>query len=93
VSPIEVEGAITEHKSVLEAAVIPSDNIEGLTVPKAFVVVRQGQKADENLITELKKLVRKIGGYKIPEEIVFVDDLPRTTLMKIDRRTLRELNK
>ena len=91
VSPIEVEGAITEHKSVLEAAVIPSDN-KGLTVPKAFVVLQQGQKGDKNLIKELKKSVRKIGGYKIPEEVIFVDDLPRTTLMKIDRRTLRENN-
>tara|TARA_E500000075_G_C6851139_1_gene250029 strand:- start:52 stop:753 length:702 start_codon:yes stop_codon:yes gene_type:complete len=91
VSPIEVEGAITKHKGVLEAAVIPSDN-KGLTVPKAFVVLQQGQKGDKNLIKELKKSVRKIGGYKIPEEVIFVDDLPRTTLMKIDRRTLRENN-
>ena len=30
-----------------------------------------------------------IGGYKVPREIVYVDDLPRTTLLKIDRRALR----
>ena len=91
VSPIEVEAAITEHPSVLEAAVISSENSEGLTVPKAFVVMQKGHDGTTALANELSERVRKIGGYKVPEEIVYVDELPRTTLMKINRRALKEL--
>ena len=91
VSPIEVEAAITEHAGVLEAAVIPADDRDGLTICKAFVVLRQSADGSEELAGELKENVRRIGGYKVPGEIVFVDDLPRTTLMKIDRRTLRAM--
>ncbi len=90
VSPIEVEAAITEHPAVLEAAVISAENADGLTVPKAFVVLRQGRAGSESLIDELAARVRAKGGYKVPEQIVFVDSLPRTTLLKIDRRALRK---
>ena len=93
VSPIEVEAAITEHPGVLEAAVIPAEDKDGMTVPKAFVVLRQGQTPSDALSDDLKTRVREAGGYKVPEQIVFVDELPRTTLMKIDRRTLRELER
>jgi benzoate-CoA ligase family protein len=93
VSPIEVEAAITEHDSVLEAAVIAYDDTDGLTKPKAFVVLRPGDEATQALEDELRANVRKIGGYKVPEEWEFVEALPRTTLMKIDRRTLREMER
>ncbi len=91
VSPIEVEAAITEHPAVLEAAVISAENTAGLTVPKAFVVLQHGQEGSAALGGELKAAVRAIGGYKVPDQIAFVDSLPRTTLLKIDRRTLREM--
>jgi len=91
VSPIEVEAAITEHQGVLEAAVVSYEDQEGLTKPKAFIVLKPGVKVNDGLVAELKESVRKIGGYKVPEEMAFVDMLPRTTLMKIDRRALREL--
>jgi len=90
VSPIEVEAAITEHAAVLEAAVVSYEDQDGLTRPKAFVVLRPGQAASAALADALKAKVRAIGGYKVPDEIAFVATLPRTTLMKIDRRTLRE---
>jgi len=89
VSPIEVEAAITENESVLEAAVISYDDTDGLTKPKAFVVVKPGVSPSDALADEIRANVRAIGGYKVPEEIEFVETIPRTTLMKIDRRTLR----
>ena len=50
-----------------------------------------GKEASDDLVGELKDAVRKeAGGYKVPEEIVFVSELPRTTLQKIDRRALRD---
>ena len=92
VSPIEVEAAITEHKSVLEAAVVSFEDREGLTQPKAYIVLKPNIEVNDSLVAELKEGVRKIGGYKVPQEMNFVDILPRTTLMKIDRRALREMD-
>jgi benzoate-CoA ligase len=89
VSPIEVEAAITENDNVLEAAVIPVQDSDDLTKPKAFVVVKPGVIPSPTLAHELRENVRAIGGYKVPEKIDFVSKIPRTTLMKIDRRTLR----
>lgn len=89
VSPIEVEAAITENDSVLEAAVVSFEDSEGLTQAKAFIVLKPGTEITEALVSALKEGVRKIGGYKVPQEMTFVDMLPRTTLMKIDRRALR----
>lgn len=89
VSPIEVEAAITEHEAVAEAAVISYDDSDGLTKPKAFVVLKPGGTPSDALADALREKVRRIGGYKVPEEIEFVETLPRTTLLKIDRRTLR----
>lgn len=90
-SPIEVEAAITEHAAVMEAAVVSFEDADGLTQAKAFIVLNPGNEVSDDLVTELKDGVRKIGGYKVPAEMDFVVSLPRTTLMKIDRRTLREM--
>jgi len=42
------------------------------------------------LIAELCAAVRPLGGYKVPARYEFIGELPRTTLMKIDRRALRQ---
>jgi acyl-coenzyme A synthetase/AMP-(fatty) acid ligase len=84
-----VEAALTDDDRVAEAAVISYEDTDGLTKPKAFVVLKAGTNATEELVGELRENVRPIGGYKVPEEIAFVESLPRTTLLKIDRRTLR----
>ena len=96
VSPIEVEAVITAHAAVLEAAVIGVDPGDGSTVPRAFVVLRQawalGDAATRSaLAVELGEMIRRqIGGYKVPDRFEFVPELPRTPLMKINRKALRE---
>ena len=91
VSPIEVEAALTGHPSIREAAVVSFEDTDGLTKPRAYLVLREGFQQSETLIDELRKAVRPIGSYKIPESFLFIDQLPRTTLLKIDRRALRAL--
>jgi benzoate-CoA ligase len=91
VSPIEVEAAITEHEAVMEAAVVSFEDSDGLTQAKAFIVLNPGVEISDDLVRDLKDGVRRIGGYKVPAAMDFVGALPRTTLMKIDRRTLREM--
>jgi benzoate-CoA ligase len=90
VAPIEIEAALTGHPAVREAAVVSFTDDDGFTKPMAYVVLRQGFVQSDALIAELCSAVRPLGGYKVPERYAFIDELPRTTLMKIDRRALRE---
>jgi 4-hydroxybenzoate-CoA ligase len=90
VSPFEVESALITHSSVLEAAVVPEADPEGLQKPKAFVVLRAGAKTD-GLDDALKEYVKqKIGVWKYPRWIEVVDSLPKTATGKIQRFKLRD---
>jgi 4-hydroxybenzoate-CoA ligase len=90
VSPFEVESALITHPSVLEAAVVPEPDPEGLLKPKAFVVLRPGTAAGD-LQEVLKEHVKqKIGVWKYPRWIDVVDSLPKTATGKIQRFKLRE---
>lgn len=88
VSPFEVESTLVEHPAVLEAAVIGKEDEEGLIKSKAFVVLAEGQQADEG---ELKAFVKdRLAPFKYPRFIEFIDELPKTATGKIQRFRLRE---
>ena len=85
-----VESALISHDTVLEAAVVPAEDEEGLLKPKAFVVLKESL-AEEALFEILKEHVKtKVGPWKYPRWIEFVDDLPKTATGKIQRFKLRE---
>jgi benzoate-CoA ligase family protein len=91
VSPFEVEEALISHPVVLEAAVIGRQDRDGLTKPKAFIVLKTDQQDAEALTTELQAYVKdRIGVWKYPRWIEFVDSLPKTATGKIQRFRLRE---
>jgi len=90
VSPFEVESALITHPAVLEAAVVPEADPEGLLKPKAFVVLRADANTD-GLDAALKEHVKqKIGVWKYPRWIEVVTVLPKTATGKIQRFKLRE---
>ncbi|MDE2364789.1 MAG: benzoate-CoA ligase family protein [Hyphomicrobiales bacterium] len=92
VSPFEIEDALTRHPRVVEAAVVPAEDSDGLVKPKAFVVLDH-RRTDEDraLFEELKSLVKNaIGPWKYPRWIEYVDELPKTASGKIQRYLLRE---
>jgi 4-hydroxybenzoate-CoA ligase len=90
VSPFEVESALITHPAVLEAAVVPEADPEGLLKPKAFVVLRADANTD-GLNEALKEHVKqKIGAWKYPRWIEIVESLPKTATGKIQRFKLRE---
>ncbi len=94
VSPFEVEAALVAHPSVLEAAVIPAEDANGLIKPKAFVVLKDGRAGalSRALHEELKVHVKRtIGPWKYPRWIEFVDSLPKTATGKIQRFMLRSM--
>ena len=91
VSPFEVESALVGHEAVLEAAVVPKEDADGLLKPKAFIVLKPGRTADNGLDEELKAHVKvKAGVWKYPRWIAFVDGLPKTATGKVQRFKLRE---
>jgi 4-hydroxybenzoate-CoA ligase len=93
VSPFEVESALITHPAVLEAAVVPEADPEGLLKPKAFVVLRANANTDD-LHEALKEHVKqKIGPWKYPRWIDVVESLPKTATGKIQRFKLRDDNK
>ncbi len=91
VSPFEVEEALLSHEAVLEAAVIGREDGEGLIRPKAFIVLKNGFAADEELLEELKRHVKeRAGPWKYPRWIDVLPELPRTATGKLQRFKLRE---
>ena len=91
VSPFEVEEALISHPSVLEAAVVGHEDSDGLTKPKAFVILRDTD-VDRNVLAETLKVHVKdrIGVWKYPRWIEFADTLPKTATGKIQRFRLRD---
>jgi acyl-CoA synthetase (AMP-forming)/AMP-acid ligase II len=88
VFPREVEDLLHEHEAVDEVAVIGVDDEQFGQRLKAFVVVSSGAKVGED---ELKDLVKaNLARYKVPREIVFLDELPRNATGKVLKRELAE---
>ncbi|WP_332815519.1 benzoate-CoA ligase family protein [Ramlibacter sp.] len=89
VSPFEVEASLMTHPAVLEAAVIGVADSDQLVKPKAYVVLKPGQKADAG---ELQQHVKgQLAPYKYPRWVAFVNELPKTATGKIQRFKLRQL--
>ncbi len=87
VYPNEIEEVVCLHPKVLECAAIgiPSDK-SGECV-KIFVVKRDKSLTEEELITHCRQ---NLTGYKIPKEVEFKKELPKTNVGKILRRALKE---
>ncbi|MDM3871898.1 benzoate-CoA ligase family protein [Porticoccus sp. W117] len=91
-APQEVEDCLLQHAAVAACAVIPKD-VDGLTKPKALVVLmdaHKGREGDE-LIEELQQhVLNSIAKHKYPRLIEFVADLPKNDRGKVDRKALME---
>jgi 4-hydroxybenzoate-CoA ligase len=92
VSPFEVEEALVGHPAVQEAAVVGHADADGLVKPRAFVVLQAGAAAmDPEALGEALRLhvKQKIGAWKYPRWIEFVESLPKTATGKVQRHKLR----
>ncbi len=92
ISPFEVESTLISHPDIIEAAAVASpDEIRGVIV-KAYVILKEKNKASDNMIKEIQDYAKRVSApYKYPREIEFVDELPKTQSGKIMRKKLREL--
>lgn len=88
VSPAEVESALIEHETVLEAAVVGARDENGLETVVAFVVPASAATPDA---AELEDHCRtRLAAFKRPRRVIVVEELPKTATGKIKRYELRE---
>ncbi|HUV30599.1 MAG TPA: acetate--CoA ligase [Acidobacteriota bacterium] len=89
VSPFEVESALLEHEAVAESAVVAKPDEVNMEVVKAFVTLKPGFDAGADLELNIMNFIRKkLSPLAMPQEIEYVDSLPKTRSGKIMRRLL-----
>ncbi len=87
ISSIELENELMSHNAVAEAAVISVPHERWQERPFACVVLRQGFEIDANkLHNEIRD---KFERWQLPDNIVFLDEIPKTATGKFDKKTLR----
>jgi len=90
VSPMEVENAILGHPHVAEAAVVGATDERGLSYSVAHVVLRGDVQGSEKVAAEICEHVKaRLVSYKVPREVKFCSELPKTVTGKIQRFLLR----
>jgi long-chain acyl-CoA synthetase len=87
VYPNEVEEVLASHPDIVESAVIGVPDNEGSEIVKAFVVTTNS-KLDVKAVRDFAKT--KLTAYKVPHQIEFCKDLPKTNVGKVLRRELRD---
>jgi fatty-acyl-CoA synthase len=88
--PAEVERVLMEHDDVSECAVIGRPDPRWDEVPIAYVIRRSGGSVDaDSLKTHVQQ---QLARFKVPRDIVFVEDLPRTALGKVQHFMLKRLD-
>ena len=89
VFPAEIEDLVSGHPEVVEATALGVEDKEWGHRLRCFVVKADGASIDEDAI---KAYVRdNLARYKVPREVVFLDELPRNPTGKILKRELREM--
>ncbi len=90
VGPFEIESALIEHKAVAEAAAVGKPDPINMEVVKAFVALKKGFEPSDDLELDIMNFIRKkLSPLAMPQEIAFVQSLPKTRSGKIMRRMLR----
>ena len=92
IGSMEIESALVDHPAVAEAAVVGKDHeLKGQAI-SAFVILKDGNPASQELQDDLRDHVAaKIGAIAKPDDIFFTADLPKTRSGKIMRRLLKDI--
>jgi benzoate-CoA ligase family protein len=90
VSPFEIENVLLQHKGVLDVAVVPSSKDgEELTQIVAYVSPKPGIKPSTELEKSIRQMAKaKLPHFKAPNQIHFLESLPRTPTGKVHRKAL-----
>ncbi|MCK5056473.1 MAG: acetate--CoA ligase [Candidatus Aminicenantes bacterium] len=90
VGPFEVESALIEHEAIAESAVVGKPDPVNMEVVKAFITLNPGYEPTDMLELKIMNFIRKkLSPLAMPQEIEFMDKLPKTRSGKIMRRMLK----
>ena len=90
VGPFEIESALLEHPSVAESAAVGKPDPINMEVVKAFIALKPGYTSSDDLTMDIMNFIRKkLSPLAMPQEVEYVDSLPKTRSGKIMRRLLR----
>ncbi|MEK5067426.1 long-chain fatty acid--CoA ligase [Sporosarcina sp. FSL K6-1508] len=91
ISSVDLENALMTHEDVFEAAVVAIPHEKWLERPLACVVLKEGKVADEEM---KQRLLTYLGGQFaklwVPDDVVFLDEIPKTSVGKFLKASLRE---
>jgi long-chain acyl-CoA synthetase len=90
IGPSEVEFLLLSHPSVAEVAYVGINDGYGGQIPTAFVVLKDGQHATAEELSNL--CYQNLADFKLPKRIEFIDSIPKTSSGKISRKKLKEID-
>jgi fatty-acyl-CoA synthase len=88
ISSVDLENEIMGHPKVAEAAVIAAAHPKWSERPLACVVVKPGETLTREEVLEY--LGRRLSTWQLPDDVVFIDEVPKTSVGKYSKKTLRE---
>jgi fatty-acyl-CoA synthase len=88
ISSVELENELMAHPSIVEAAVIGVPHEKWVERPLACVVLAPGTTMTRDEVLEF--LAPRIAKWQVPDDVVFIDEVPRTSVGKFSKKTLRD---
>jgi fatty-acyl-CoA synthase len=88
ISSVEIENELMAHPEIREAAVIGVSHPKWSERPLACVVLSEGSSLTKDEI--LAYITPKLAKWQIPDDVVFIDEVPKTSVGKFSKKTLRE---
>jgi len=88
ISSVDVENHLMAHPKVAEAAVIAIPHPKWSERPLACVVLKAGEHADRQELLDF--LAERLSKWQVPDDVVFIDEVPKTSVGKFSKKTLRE---
>ncbi|MER2090882.1 MAG: long-chain fatty acid--CoA ligase [Sporosarcina sp.] len=91
ISSVALENALMTHEAVFEAAVVAVPHEKWLERPLACVVLHEGQTADDEMKKQLLTYIEnQFAKWWVPDDVVFLDEIPKTSVGKFLKRALRD---
>jgi fatty-acyl-CoA synthase len=88
ISSVELENLIMAHPAVAEAAVIAANHPKWMERPLACVVIKPGATLERDEL--LSYMATTLSAWQLPDDVIFIDEVPKTSVGKFSKKTLRE---
>lgn len=88
ISSVELENELMGHPKIKEAAVVGVPSLKWSERPLACVVLEPGEQLSKQEVLDF--LAPKLAKWQIPDDVVFIDEVPKTSVGKFSKKTLRE---